>query len=385
MLLFEDFVVEDNKLIIPGENANGIFQIDIESWKSHFLYGFRRSLYGKREYGRCVKYKNKVFLLPMSAEKITVFNIEKSLVEEIEIPQIDCKIPQHLKGEKFFAYSVWKNMLYLYAWRYPAIIRVDMDTYNARAVLGWKELFDKYVTDTQLVYFRKDVLTDGKYAYLITWNYPVIFQLDMETMEFTVIEIQHCQKGFSTICLADSKVVLSDREGDIYITDRNFTEINQIEFGDKDKKYVFKESFYLDGKVWFVSSLIKLLVCLDCTTWQFDYVSMNRAQEDVQRILCAKPISSHEILIESTIGETVVYDIRKKELIQINIDMSDSKREYCKSVDLNIPDIVLYENPMYLLEDFVSGLTLKQQGVLDRTQEDNFGSVIMSTMAGKLK
>ena len=65
--------------------------------------------------------------------------------------------------------------------------------------------------------------------------------------------------------------------------------------------------------------------------------------------------------------------------------MSDSKREYCKSVDLNIPDIVLYENPMYLLEDFVSGLTLKQQGVLDRTQEDNFGSVIMSTMAGKLK
>ena len=62
MLLFEDFVVEDNKLIIPGENANGIFQIDIESWKSHFLYGFRRSLYGKREYGRCVKYKNKVFL-----------------------------------------------------------------------------------------------------------------------------------------------------------------------------------------------------------------------------------------------------------------------------------------------------------------------------------
>ena len=50
-----------------------------------------------------------------------------------------------------------------------------------------------------------------------------------------------------------------------------------------------------------------------------------------------------------------------------------------------MPDIVLYENPMYLLEDFVSGLTLKQQGVLDRTQEDNFGSVIMSTMAGKLK
>lgn len=61
MLLFEDFVVNDNTVILYGENSSGLFEIDKSNWKTQLIYFLEDNLL-TRKYSRCLQYENKIFL-----------------------------------------------------------------------------------------------------------------------------------------------------------------------------------------------------------------------------------------------------------------------------------------------------------------------------------
>jgi len=358
MVLVEDFVVIDHNIIASGYNINGIFKIDYKRKKQELIYIFKNLSKQGRRYGSSIKYNNKIFFCPLSETYILVYDICRKSAEYIKIPSIGCMTTQRMKNEKFFPYAVWNNILFLFPWRYPAVIKLNMDTYEIKADINWKQNFDIYVTDKLLTYFRRDVVVLDKIAYLITWNNPIIIKFDMKTENFTFIILKECVDGLSTICLVENQIIMSDRKGRIYKTDNNLTNIKEILTDVDREKIVFKESFYLNGKVWLIPVKDTNLLWIDYKQEKLGSVDFEREKNKNERLLCVKPIDAYTIFVHSNIGKTYLYNTNSEKLEKFSIKETEGENKYIRSMVYDYPETVLFENNSFqgFLNKFVDAL-----------------------------
>ncbi len=331
-MLLEDFAVEGHKLILSGENANGIFEIDRQSKKLSLLFMLEQPEKRFRRYGSTIKYKDKFFFTPLSEDHILVYERQKNTIDKIPLPPVRDKTDERMENDKLLPFAMWNNMLYLFPWRYPLLVRLNMDTYETKVITDWRKDFEGYITNRLLTYFRKDVVSYDGSAYLITWNYPLVLKFDMETGGHEMILLEKCPDGFSTICRAGQWLLLSDRKGRVYKTDNLFSIIEDIELSRECEGIIFKESFFLDGKVWLVPVKGKMLVWLDGETSDSGTIAFGTQGQDDVRFLCVKPMDSHTILLHTSAEELFTFDTERKEVNEFQIQVDEAEEKYLEGL-----------------------------------------------------
>ena len=337
MILFHDFVALDKSLWFHDIYGPGIYKLDVVSHQLSLENILKGDVDEKRKYGRCFVYKQKILFLPLNGNNIIVYDRVYKKSEEVILPIV---IRQN--NDKFFPYIIKDSRLFLFPWRCPFIIMMDLDTYDVKIITDWIDSYKKYETNTQLTFFRKDVLVDGEFAFLVTWQAPIIFKYNLNTLEYEFIEINNSMFGFSTICKGDNRIILTDKTGEIYISDLAFNYVEKLCCDAYKNKYIFFESFFLNGKIWLVGARKKVLVSIDTKTLDVEYIRIDEEQT-TSRIICAKPYNEKDFLIQLDNGYIYIYYSEQKELKEVKIDKKHALIEGYNNVVANGYKLILNE------------------------------------------
>jgi len=324
-------------------------------------------------YRSCVKYKQKIFWIPMGSTHILSYDIMNNSYNKIEVPIV---LPN--EKEKFLPYVINDNKLYMFPWRYPAIVIMDMDTNEVRVAEDWKEPYQLYQTNTELTYFRKDVLKSEGCAFLITWNAPIVFRFNLNTYEYDFMELEGCSEGLSTICKTPNAIVISDKNGELYITDFTLKRLEKLKLIGYNEKYIYNESFYLNNMVWFVSATKKIIVSLNCENMVVDYIEIESI-ETADRFTCVKPISEYEIFIQTDSERMYLYNTREQKLIPAFMSESYDVDNYYNMMYKKASDKMWSESchKALGLEGYLSFLSNKFQKVSNVSINKSIGEEIV--------
>lgn len=281
----------------------------------------------------------------MVAEDILVYDVQRHQIQRIVIPKVEFDNTQRMKNECFGSWAICGNILYLFPWRVPGILRINLNTYEMSWICDWINAYEKYISDVRLTYFRKDVWVDGKYAYLVTWNAPIVFKFDMEKGTYEFIEIDNLKVGISTLCRHDEDLFLSDKNGKIFTSDKNFSSIEALQTDGEN--YIYQHSFSLNKRVWLVGAMKTVLASIDVCSKKISYIKIGEG-DDV-RICCAKPLNSYEIIIELDNGKIYIYNTKEMCFKLIHWNETDVIVQYWDKLQENYANEIYNEN-MFALD-----------------------------------
>lgn len=180
-LLFEDCVIEDEKLYFVSKNFNGLFCMNFRLGKVQFLdkiplYEFR----SERLVSKIIKYKESLYLIPMNAEELWIFNLENFLWHKIHIKRIGNR---RIYG-KFFQAFFYEKTLFLFGSGYPAIVCVDVETESVSYIEKVYSNLKEKQEQLKDCYVRTDYAQKGSLIYMSSCVANKVLIFDLKTRDY---------------------------------------------------------------------------------------------------------------------------------------------------------------------------------------------------------
>lgn len=349
MLVYSDIIIVNNKLYAVGESIDGIFELNLKEEKLNKLNSYK-NVYDSIRFKRCLSYGVKIIFIPYSAGYILLYDTSNQEFKEINLPIYNKKKTEKMESEKFLSAVIRNGYLFLFPWRYPAIVKMNLETYEIVFIDNWKDEFSNYITNKNLTFFREDILIDGEYANMITWNSPIVLRFNMDTLTYEILKFDGFKYGFSTICKVDETVYLTDSKGYFYKTSVSFknNEIDeQINFFDGT---IYRKSYLYENKLIMLPTKTNKIMLIDLEKGDTHKIQLGDVEDIEKRVLYAKQIDNKNIIIQINSGEMYVFNIESLEVLNINILDKDIYSEIKNDIIDNISHIVLEEKKKYALE-----------------------------------
>ena len=118
----------------------------------------------KRLYSDIAYYNDKLYFIPMSDDKIVVYDLKTGEKKYIFFCFPDEYIgkTRYLEDYKFCIGCVMNKALYMFSCTFPAILKLDLDTESIHYIKGWVEEVECRTIKANMGYFRSGLLHDGK-------------------------------------------------------------------------------------------------------------------------------------------------------------------------------------------------------------------------------
>lgn len=207
MILFaEDSIRVGERLFLFAKSFNMLFSIDIADGNITFLGGIpeERALL---ERGTCklAYWKEQIIVVPLLLKKIWIYSLGNGSWKGIAIKDDRQKI---LKT-RFRQALIENSFIYLIGGHYPAVLKMDLDTYRISYIE--EPFFLDREKETEELYFRGDfAYREGK-IYLASCRDNSVLALHLDTHAYERIEIGKTENRYSGITWDGSNYWLSPR------------------------------------------------------------------------------------------------------------------------------------------------------------------------------
>lgn len=189
-IFMEDCAVVEDKIYFFAKEWNALYVVDFKMKKTKFVGSMpEEKIFAKRLCAGIVYYNKKLILVPMTAEKIWIFDLEnnqwKGIKRKLMADGNNCH------GEIFRAVE-YKNDLFLIGSNYPAIIRMNMTTYELEYLTEPYTFLKSLKKDE--CYFRADFCVDNNQILLASCLNNYVLCVNLDSFHYEWYEVG--EKGF---------------------------------------------------------------------------------------------------------------------------------------------------------------------------------------------
>lgn len=140
-LVFEAISINGNVGYVSDYNQNSLFKVDINTGECQFLRFFEdEPMKIKRLHCSALQIDNKIYFIPGSGNKISVFYPENNIIDSIEIPVPKTGQYSFYKVQyKFVSAVKYRNSLWLVPATYPGVIKLNLCTNEIEVFNNWIE------------------------------------------------------------------------------------------------------------------------------------------------------------------------------------------------------------------------------------------------------
>lgn len=353
---------EDNKKIwLCLENKNAICEIDKENRDIKILGSFPNNDLGEQDLSlsvaRCGDY---LVFCPFKANDIAILDIYTGELKFIDLLQILEKNNHKYNGiEKFYRMVSYKDYIYFFGIKYPAIMRLDLKTEKIELFNQWIEQIDKHKCK-DAVLFTDGYAQKEEEIYLPIGRCNGVLKINLNTMEWEYIEIKLITHGILGMTQKENYVWLTEYDAEaekFFQWDLDSSEITMIDLPCQDAFYA---PLYCDKSLLFFQNFGK-------KSYQYDLQS--RVWKGISHILpdlkdsSDKKVQNNKIEYFANrskrfyhwdlIKNTVYYE---EILIKEQEFLKNSWCNYCKRYEQEFKDHIVKENKL-TIRDYIEILS----------------------------
>ena len=196
-IICENAIEENDLMYFARFHGRGLYSYDKKNKCTKWLGNFPEQPNNAiRLYESLIKINSKIFAFPSYGESIiSIYNIDTNEFETIDIREYIKTNPTNVAYMKFNDCVPYKDYLYIICQSYPAIVKLNIHTYDVEYIDDWVPL----VSDKRKKwYFGKGVVRE-KIVFLPFIEFSAILTMNLETSETQVINLDSELNGFSVL------------------------------------------------------------------------------------------------------------------------------------------------------------------------------------------
>ncbi len=208
-------MVEENGIIwFWWFNANGLCRFDSATKRVDIIAQYENAPNEKRDLYRAIKkIGNKLVLAPRAAKEIAIYDMDLKEMRYLSLADVkDCRKEKYDENYKFVVSLEHQNAVYLLGYRYPAIVKIDLETLNVTYPIAWVDEIESRIkneSDTR-GYLIHAIALDEE-AWITCGNTNALLRLNFKTDEVSVIDISCQMDGFGGIAWVNENFWLVGR------------------------------------------------------------------------------------------------------------------------------------------------------------------------------
>lgn len=163
-IAFENIVKANGSYWFTSIGYNAFFKLDEDKDIAHCVGCFSKEQDARRLYLDIVQYQDKLVFVPLKAEAIALYDMNAGEFSYIPLclPAKEMNTGVAYSADEKFAFAgIWKNNLYLFPATYPAIIKLDMESYEVEYLYEPIRQLNKRVLTEEGIYFWKGIIEDN--------------------------------------------------------------------------------------------------------------------------------------------------------------------------------------------------------------------------------
>ncbi|MDE5697320.1 MAG: hypothetical protein K2I96_07925 [Lachnospiraceae bacterium] len=208
-------MVEENGIIwFWWFNANGLCQFDSATKSVDIIAQYENAPNEKRDLYRAIKkIGNKLVLAPRAAKEIAIYDMELKEMRYLGLADVqDCRKEKYDENYKFVVSLRHRNTVYLLGYRYPAIVKIDLETSKVTYLTAWvDEIESRMKNESDMRGYLIHAIASDEEAWIACGNTNALLRLDFKTDEISVIDIPCRMDGFGGIAWANENFWLVGR------------------------------------------------------------------------------------------------------------------------------------------------------------------------------
>lgn len=252
-IFMEDCVLVGKKIYFFSRDWNALYVADLKLKRTEFVSAMpEEDILARRLCAGIMYHKKKLILIPMTAKKIWIYDLKTDEWKGLE--------RAYTAGEDYhkeiFRAVEYKNNLFLIGSNYPAIIRMDMDTYKLEYLTEPYTFLEPLKKEIE-GYFRSDFCLKENQLLVASCLNNFVLCIDLDTLDFEWREVGNEDFRYSGIAWDGEQYWLSPRTGSPIVKwdGKDKVEFFPLPEGFDNTKYNFLGVQYIDGKLIFPGML----------------------------------------------------------------------------------------------------------------------------------
>ena len=203
-LVFEAVAI-NGEAYASDYHGNGLYKVDIQTGESKFLRRFdEEPINYSRLHCAAVWIDSKIYFIPGSANKISVYCPENNTIECIEIPSVDSSKYSFYKPEYKFIRAIQNgDDLWLIPSSYPGIIKLNIRNQSIKMYADWIEE-DEY-------FFRRGIALEDKKIICANGKSNAVLIFDMKSETARIEHIGTENNGVAAMCKVNDEYWFAPR------------------------------------------------------------------------------------------------------------------------------------------------------------------------------
>jgi len=328
---------------------NGLFRINMNTGECSYLRMFpNEKAFVKRLHTKALLYENKIYFIPCAADYISVYDIEKDSITEIELQKIDLKkYPWYLKNNKFNDGIMYQDNVFMIGSTYPAIVKLNLKADSLEYYTQWVK--------GEVAFRKSPAIVDNQfYVPSIKGNEVLCF--DMDTGRGKIHNVGKNNHGCWGICKIQDDLWLSPQEpGAIIrwnISSGNIKEYMSYPEGFDSGGFACTKIYETNGVVGLLPAYANMALVVDIKTGQISQNDMlQKSQGEITYYLFDDGDYTY---IKNADDGLVTYDrinISENKKIPFNFYFEHNRESYLDDC-LRVENLIK-ENEIINLTDFI--------------------------------
>lgn len=232
----EEIIIDTEGFWFTLSNSSGLFHCNKDGKVECKANIFEKESGEERLFSSIKKYKDQIIFVPLFAKNIYIYNTVTSDIMKVPFKmQVRKKDIPYNNIHHFMASVIYDGKIYMLPHKYPAIVEMDINTYEIKYYDDWVEKLTPYIKDDKDIYCRKDFCQRENVIYIPFCCANVILMFDLITKISKIMNISDIEEGFSSIVTKEDGFLLSARNTST-IYEWNYKE-------DKYEKYTLPKEF----------------------------------------------------------------------------------------------------------------------------------------------
>lgn len=248
-IAMHDYIVYEGNIYFCALNFNALYSMSLLNKKLEFLGHIPNELiYSKHLYGAIVELNGRIYMAPMNAKEIAIYDIKKRIFEKVSLRESDISVVS-----KFFNVCIYRSYVYFIPSRCHYVVCLNVDNGEISYIDEWYKILKLSSGYSKMIIKNGCFIKNGK-LYLATLIDNTIFKISLDDLTTEYIRLGNENDGFIDMC--------SDGE-DVWLIKSKSKNI--IKWRDDTDNYVCFNEFPKDFK-W---EGIPYINILNCTSYIF--------------------------------------------------------------------------------------------------------------------
>ncbi len=285
ILWFNDFYLDEDRIIFSAGNFNGLYEYFISEKKLNFLGNFKdENLFGKQLYGKVHQYKDKLVFTPLSAENIAVYDMKSKTFASVPLP-----IPKNSCGFecKFTNSIIYGNQFFLFPGYVSYIVEYDLEKDRLIVHDDWYDAYIRMWGKESDFLFGFDMVAIQNAVYLASIQHSGLFKYYLDENKYEFIEMPG-KSGYVCTLSYDGKFFWCGMDdGKLLKVDCSGKVIQELDtltaYGlEKGRTDLFVSSIFEGGWLWLFLSQESTVLKINCNNIEEDFEIIRYSDKERQ-------------------------------------------------------------------------------------------------------